>query len=61
MVWGEKYEGGSDRIVLSLDKYYDRIRVYDPTVGTDPVENLYSVRDVNLTMTNHPLILEFRK
>lgn len=61
VVWGEKYEGGSDRIVLSLDKYYDRIKVYDPTVGTEPVENLYSVKDVNLTMTNHPLILEFVK
>ncbi len=60
VVWGEKYEGGSDKIVLSLDKYYDHIRVYDPTVGTSPIENLYCVRDVNLTMTNHPLVLEFR-
>lgn len=59
VVWGEKYEGGSDRIVLSLDRRYDHIRVYDPTVGVEPVENLYAVRDVNLTMTNHPLILEF--
>lgn len=61
VVWGERFEGGSDKIQLLLDAQYDRISIYDPTVGTEAVETLYNTSSVSLTMTNHPYVIEFRK
>ncbi len=61
VVWGERFEGGSDKIQVILDQEYDHIRIYNPTVGTEPVETLYNTRTVSLTMTNHPYVIEFSR
>ena len=34
VIWGEKYEGGSDRITVGFDQTYDEVWVYNPTKGT---------------------------
>ncbi len=60
VVWGERYAGGKDDIVVRLDKEYGNITVYDPTKGTEPVDSVQNSREVSLTMTNHPYILEFK-
>ncbi|MCM1177324.1 MAG: glycosyl hydrolase [Bacteroidales bacterium] len=60
VVWGERYAGGKDEIVVKLDKEYSNINIYDPTKGTDVVETAKNTSEVSLTMTNHPYILEFK-
>lgn len=60
VVWDERFQGGTDNIVVKLDKVYDRIDIYDPTEGTDIVSTLAGVGEVPLAMTNHPVILQFK-
>jgi hypothetical protein len=35
-----------------------RIRVYDPLVGTEPLETLWFRDRVTVSVTDHPLIVE---
>lgn len=60
VLWGERYTGGSDRITLKFGQAIEHIAAYDPTVGTAPVENYYRTRNIDLNMTDHPIILVFR-
>lgn len=60
VVWGEKYLGGTDKIEVRFRDTYSSIAVYDPTVGTEPVETLTDTNVVPLEMSNKPFILQFR-
>ena len=60
VVWGEKYLGGTDKIEVRFRDTYSSIAVYDPTVGTEPVETLSDTNVVPLEMSNKPFILQFR-
>jgi len=58
IVWSERYLGGEDDITILFPTAFDEIKVYNPVVGTDPVQTSTSSTSVNLAMTNHPFILE---
>ncbi|MCD7974040.1 MAG: glycosyl hydrolase [Candidatus Azobacteroides sp.] len=58
VLWGERFAGGKDNILVKLDKKYKKIQVYDPTQGTAPIEELKDKNEVSLTLTNHPVILK---
>lgn len=58
VVWGERFTGGSDRVVLSLGRAYATVRVYDPATGTSPVQTLANVDSVSLTLSDYPVIVE---
>lgn len=60
VVWSEKAKG-SDKIKVVFDKPVKRVRVYDPTVGTQVVEELKKAGNVDLVMSDHPVILEIEK
>ena len=60
VVWGEKYEGGIDVVTVDLGKTYKNVRVYDPTRGINPIETFPKIDQLQLSMTNHPYILEFK-
>lgn len=60
VVWGERYAGGTDNIVVDLGRKYRTVKIYDPTEGTEAVQILSKVREIPLAMTTHPYILEFR-
>ncbi len=60
VVWGERFSGGRDNIVLKLDKVYSHINIYDPTKGTGVVDTFENTSEIPLTMTNHPYIVEFK-
>lgn len=60
VVWGERFAGGTDDITVDLGRKYRNVKVYDPTEGTDPVRVLPKTETVDLQMTDHPYILEFR-
>jgi hypothetical protein len=57
VVWGEKVTG-TDRVQVNLGRTFARVLVYDPTLGTAPVQSLQKVSSVSLTLGDHPLVIE---
>jgi hypothetical protein len=58
-VWNDRPTGGEDTVTVDLVEARSSVRIYDPTVGTEPVQKFESVRSVQLTLTDHPVVLEF--
>jgi hypothetical protein len=56
LVWGEKVQG-EDAVVVHLGGTYAAVKVYDPTIGTEPVQTLHNISELHLTLTDHPLVL----
>ena len=55
VVWGEKIEGSDDVTVRFQTPQF--VKVYNPIVGTEPVEDLGRTATVKLKMSNHPYVL----
>jgi len=60
VVWGERFTGGADDVVLRLARRSPQVRVFDPTVGTAPVESHAQCDALALHLSDHPLIVEVR-
>jgi hypothetical protein len=58
-VWNER-ANGSDNVVVDLGRPYKRVAIYDPTVGTVPVEQLSKVDSVSLALSDHPVLVQVR-
>ena len=58
---GAEKAKGSENVTVHLSSADGLINVYDPTVGTTPVKSLQGGAPINLMMSDHPLIVEFRK
>jgi hypothetical protein len=56
-VWGEQATGSND-ITVNLGAKYASVKVYDPTVGIEPIKTLANVNAVPLTVSDHPFIIE---
>jgi hypothetical protein len=56
VVWGERLKG-EDAVTVKLGAAFASVKVYDPTVGTDPVQTLTSVDAVKLSLSDHPFII----
>lgn len=57
VLWGERFTGGTDNIEIHLARRH-KIKIYNPIVGTSPVETLAKTDKIKLSLTNHPLIME---
>lgn len=57
VVWDER-AAGSDSVTVSLRDPAVAIRVYDIVAGDKPVQTLKNVRSVNLSLTDHAVVLE---
>jgi hypothetical protein len=57
VVWSEKASGSSD-VVMELGAVHAALNVYDPTIGTAPVQTFSNVRSVPLTLSDHPVVIE---
>jgi hypothetical protein len=44
-------------VTVQLGGAQASVKVYDATVGTDPVQTLTAVDSVKLTLTDHPFII----
>jgi hypothetical protein len=55
-VWGEQLSG-TNQVTVRLGTKVETAEVYDPTLGTSPVERHSRTDAVALTLSNHPLIL----
>lgn len=58
VVWDERLQG-TDDLRIGLGSRRSRIRVYDPTLGTTPVRTLPEAAAVDLTLSDHPMVIEF--
>ncbi len=56
-VWGEQAKGSSD-IVVQLGGEYASVNVYDPTVGSEPIQKLAHISSVPLKVSDHAFIIE---
>jgi hypothetical protein len=56
VVWGERLHG-EDRITIDLGQIRASVSVFDPTIGADPIRTVATVRELPLTLSNHPLVL----
>jgi hypothetical protein len=56
VLWGERLRG-EDRVTLRFDRTQATIEVYNPTVGVEPVQRTSGVDSLELTLSDHPLII----
>ncbi len=59
VVWGEQTHGAS-HVDVVLGSTHSRVQVYDPTVSNTAQQSLTHVDTVPLTLSDHPVVLEFR-
>lgn len=55
VVWGERLKG-ADEVVVQLERPAS-VTIYDPTVGTKPIQTLASKTSVTLSIGDHPFVL----
>jgi hypothetical protein len=56
VVWGERVKG-EDKVTVNLGGTHASVKVYDPTVGTEPVDTHSGISTLTLTLSDHPLII----
>jgi hypothetical protein len=56
IVWGERLTG-QDRVIVRFGGRHPSVRIYDPTLGTEPVQTLAGVDSIDLTLSDHPIVV----
>jgi hypothetical protein len=56
VIWGERLKG-TDKVTVHLGGTYPAVKVYDPTIGTKPIQTTHRVDSLKLTLSDHPLII----
>ena len=59
IVWGERLRG-EDHVMITLGVMYPSVKIYDPTIGTEPVQTLTSLSSLELTLSDHPIVIAIR-
>ena len=57
LVWGEQVKG-TNQVTVRFGKTFGTVAIYDPTLGTSPVEEHDHISTLSLTLSDHPLIIE---
>jgi hypothetical protein len=57
IVWNER-ASGSDRVNVELTDVQPSVKLYDPTTGLSPIQDLSNVRTIALTLSDHPVVIE---
>jgi hypothetical protein len=48
----------NEAVTVALGATYATVNIYDPLKGATPIQTLHNVQSVQLTVTDHPLIIE---
>ena len=56
VIWGERVSG-EDRVTIRFGATHEQVKVYNPIVGTDPIETRSNVSVLDLTLSNHPFVI----
>lgn len=59
LVWDERLSA-QDHVTVRFGARHAMVRIFDPTVGADPVKTAADVSSLDLTLSDHPLILALR-
>jgi hypothetical protein len=57
IVWNERVNG-SDKVEVNLGKPYAVMNIYDPTKGTSKAQSFNNTSSLDLTLSDHPMIIE---
>jgi hypothetical protein len=57
VVWNEQLKGSTE-VKVSLGGRAATVKVYDPTVGTEPVQLVRDAESVSLSLSDHPVVIE---
>lgn len=60
VVWGERV-AGADKVTVTLPARHREVRIYDPIVGEKPVRAEKRTAEIELEVSDRPLILELIK
>ncbi|MDR1742826.1 MAG: glycosyl hydrolase [Dysgonamonadaceae bacterium] len=59
VLWGERFASHTtDRVRIDLAKSRPQVTVYDPTIGTEPQQQLSNIQYIDIELLDHPLILK---
>jgi hypothetical protein len=56
IVWGERFSG-QDRVTVQLGVTPASVKIYDPTIGVEPLKTLTNAGSLELTLSDHPMVL----
>jgi len=56
VIWDERLKG-ADEVTVRLGGTYPAVKVYDPTIGTEPIKTPHGVDSLKLILSDHPLIV----
>jgi len=56
VVWGERL-AGADHVTVQFDAVHPLLKIYEPTLGTEPVQTQTNINSLSLTLTDPPLIM----
>jgi len=59
VVWNERLKG-ADEVTVHLGGTYPAVKVYDPTIGTEPIQTQSGLNSLKLTLSDHPVIIAVR-
>jgi hypothetical protein len=57
VIWNERLKG-ADAVQINLGGTYPAVKVFDPTIGTNPIQTFAKIESLKLALSNHPLIIE---
>lgn len=58
VIWGERFTGGEDNIMIKLGRPREMIKIYNPTKDVSTVQTLAKTDSVPLALSNHPIVIE---
>jgi hypothetical protein len=56
VVWGERL-AGRDHVTVQFPVRHPSVKIYDPTLGTEPVQTLTDITSIDLTSSDHPIVI----
>jgi hypothetical protein len=48
---------GLDQVTVQFAVRHPSVKIYDPTLGTEPVQTLTDITSIDLTLSDHPIII----
>lgn len=56
LVWDERLKG-KDHVTVHFESAQSQVKVFDPTTGADPVQTRQNVQSLELTLSDHPMVI----
>jgi hypothetical protein len=56
VVWGER-STGQDRVTVRLGGTHASVKIYDPTIGVEPIHTLTNISSLELALSDHPIVI----